>query len=204
MLTRWQGSFATVAVVAIACGLVAADLAYSGFRHWWVGHALTTDMVAGLLVLLITVLVADQLLGRHRIRGRSQATGAQVVIMLAQAGRSVSAVSASLDGTGARDAALDEFRTYMMMLLVGAPVLIEAPVSREFLEEAQRLAAEISLVLRAIGPSGGKPDRLPAALARLKAAADPILRILDFGELAAVSGLPDPAAAVPESPAGPS
>jgi hypothetical protein len=48
-------------------------------------------------------------------------------------------VSQALAGSGDRDTASDEFRTYMIMLLVGAPVLIEATVSRNFLEQAQSL-----------------------------------------------------------------
>lgn len=60
MLTRWQGGFAAVVVTLVTFGLVILDLTDSGFRNWWADHALTTDTVAGLLVLLVTVLVVDQ------------------------------------------------------------------------------------------------------------------------------------------------
>lgn len=56
--------------------------------------------------------------------------------MAAQADRSARAVSALADGSGDRDAASDAFRTYMLMLLTGAPVLINDPTARHFLEQA--------------------------------------------------------------------
>ena len=34
----------------------------AGLRNWWDDHALTTDTVAGLLVLMITVLIVDQVI----------------------------------------------------------------------------------------------------------------------------------------------
>jgi len=195
VLTRWQGGFATVAVVAIACGLVAADLAYGGFRRWWAAHALTTDMVAGLLVLLITVLLVDQLLGRRQIRDRSRAMGAQAVIMVEQARRSDAMVTAALNG-GDRDSALDELRTYMMMLLVSAPVLIEANASRTFLEEAQWFGGEMARALGVTRHTAGPVDvelgRLAAALDRMNSAAAPLLRVLDFGERAAAASVDAP------------
>jgi hypothetical protein len=51
----------------VACIFVILDLAGAGLRRWWDDHALTTDTVAGLLVLMITVLVADQaiIIGPH-------------------------------------------------------------------------------------------------------------------------------------------
>ena len=116
-------------------------------RHWWSSHALTTDTVSGLLVLLITLLVVNQVVRRRQLRDRSQAVAAQAAIMMAQADRASSAVSSALDGSGDRSSASDEFRTYMMMLLVGAPVLIDGRLSRSFLEQAQRLGGEMARVL---------------------------------------------------------
>jgi hypothetical protein len=54
---------------------------------------LTTGTVAGLLVLLITVLVVNQLLTRRQGRQRGLAVAAQAAIMAAQAGRSMSSTS---------------------------------------------------------------------------------------------------------------
>ena len=72
--------------------------------------------------------------------------------MVNQAIRSAQAVASSRD----RDAAGDEFRTYMMMLLVGAPVLIDATASRNFLEHAQALGGEMARVV--LGDQSGQPS----------------------------------------------
>jgi hypothetical protein len=97
---RWQGLTASVVVVLVMAGLVIGDLADGGLRRWWAGHALTTNTVAGLLVLLITVLVVDQVVRRRQLRDRSRAIAAQAAIMLGQASRSSRAVSAALAGSG--------------------------------------------------------------------------------------------------------
>src|SRR5271165_1937464 len=76
-----------------------------GLRRWWAFHALTTDTVAGLLVLLITVLVADQVVRLRQINGRARAVAAQAAILVNQAIRSAQAVSQALAGSGDRDAA---------------------------------------------------------------------------------------------------
>jgi hypothetical protein len=190
MLTRWQGGSAAVIVTLIAAGLVIGDIADPGLRHWWVGHALTTDTVAGLLVLFITVLIADQLVRRRQLSDRTRAIAAQSAIIVGQAARSSRAVSDALIGSGDRDAAQDELRTYMLMVLVGAPVMIDAPVSRELLELAQSLGGEMA---RALLITRGKPQSPPAALAgqigesfgKLRAAAAPLLQVLDLDELIA-------------------
>jgi hypothetical protein len=70
VLTRWQGSLASAVVTLVAIGLVILDLTDGGFRSWWLGHALTTGTVSGLLVLLLTVLVVDQVVRRRQIRDR--------------------------------------------------------------------------------------------------------------------------------------
>jgi hypothetical protein len=76
-----------------------------------------------------------------------------------------------------------------VMLLVAAPVLIDAKVSRTFLEQAQALGGEMA---HALALTGGKPDpkdsaaRLDSAVKRLKAASDPLLQVLDPQTLAAI------------------
>jgi hypothetical protein len=192
VLTRWQGGFAAVVVTLVTFGLVILDLTDSGFRNWWADHALTTDTVAGLLVLLVTVLVVDQVVSSRQVNDRARAVAAQAAIMVSQAARSSKAVSLALDGSGDRCAASDEVRTYMMMLLVGAPVLIDAKVSRNFLEEAQHLGGEMARTLTTMAKTPGKSAisgaRLDSAAERLQAAPAPLLELLNPEERSAVSG----------------
>ena len=192
MLSRWQGGLAAIVVTLAAGTLIVLDVTDAALRRWWSGHALTTDMVSGLLGLLITVLVIDQVVRLRQINDRSRAVAAQAAIMVNQAIRSSQAVSQALANSGDRDAAGDEFRTYMMMLLVGAPVLIDAKASRNFLEQAQYLGGEMAIVL---GVTPGRPShanasttRLDEAVQRLKDASAPLLQVLDPETRAAVRG----------------
>jgi hypothetical protein len=77
----------------------------------------------------------------------------------------------------------------MIMLLVGAPVLIEGRVSRNLLEQAQHLGAEMTRVLLNLAKDHGapaKPDaRLNDAIAGLRTAAAPLLQQLNLDELIA-------------------
>jgi hypothetical protein len=90
----------------------------------------------------------------------------------------------------------------MMMLLVAAPVLIDAKVSRAFLEQAQFLGGEMA---RALALTGSKPDpadsarRLDRATKSLRTACSPLLQALDPQTLAAIYGDQDPAEAPGES-----
>jgi hypothetical protein len=188
VLKDWQSGFWSVIAVLAMIGLVAADVTDGALRRWWAAHALTTDTVSGVLVLLVTVLVVNQVLRRRQIRDRSKAIAAQAAIVMVQASRSSRAVSAALDGSGDRGAATDEVRTYMMMLLVGAPVLIDVRTSRSFLEEAQRLGAEMTRALTTMARGKGTPSRagLDDAVARLRAASKPLLQLLNTEELTAV------------------
>lgn len=183
---------AALVVTLIACVLVILDLNDGGLRRWNDVHALTTDTVAGLLVLLITVLVADQVIRLSQINARARAVAAQAAIVVSQAIRSSQAVSGALAGSGDRDVAGDEFRTYMMMLLVAAPVLIDAKVSRNFLEQAQALGGEMA---RALAAKARKPGQasyptagLDDAVQRLKTASTPLLQVLDPKTQLLISG----------------
>jgi len=191
VLSRWLGGLAALVVTLLACALVILDLADDGVRTWWAGHAMTTDTVSGLLVLLITVLVVDQVVRLRQIKDRARAVAAQAAIMVSQATRSSQAVSQALAGSGDRDAAGDELRTYMMMLLVGAPVLIGAKASRNFLEQAQSLGAEMARALvaaRTPGSAGYPPGRLDEAVQRLTIASTPLLQVLDPETQRAIQG----------------
>jgi hypothetical protein len=180
--TRLLGWPAAVLATLITLALVAGELTDAGQRRWWAARPLTTDTVAGLLVLLITVLVVNQLLNRRQARQRGHAVAAQAAIVVAQATRSASAVSSAIGGSGDRGAASDGFRTYMMMLLVSAPVLMDDPVARRFLEEAQHLGAVMADALTpadktpggATAPASGLDD----AVRQLRRAADPLMRLL--------------------------
>jgi hypothetical protein len=191
MLSRWPGWLAALAVTLLAGALVIFDVTDLGLRRWWAGHAMTTDTVSGLLVLLITVLVIDQVVRLRQIKNRARAVAAQTAIIASQATRTSRAVSEALAGSGDRDAASDEFRTYMMMLLVGAPVLIDAKAPRNFLEQAQSLGAEMARALvatRTPKSSGYPAKRLDEAVRRLTAASTPLLQILDPETRRAIQG----------------
>ena len=192
---------AAVLAMLITLALVVGELTEAGQRRWWAARPLTTDTVGGLLVLLVTVLVVNQLLNRRQARQRSHAVAAQAGIMVAQAARAAKAVSSVIGGSGDRGAASDGFRTYMMMLLIGAPVLIDDPVARHFLEQAQYLGAVMAGTLAVIdrsakggavpaGQTGGKVPggrtggaaaagkQLDNALQQLQDAAAPFLALL--------------------------
>jgi hypothetical protein len=76
----------------------------------------------------------------------------------------------------------------MLMLLTSAPVLIEAPRSRAFLEVAQGTAGELLQALRANtdDDSVDIAARVDAALDQLREAAAPVVVKLDRAERAAV------------------
>jgi hypothetical protein len=192
VLLRWQGGRAAIVVTVAAGVLIVLDTTDAGLRRWWLAHALTTDMVSGLIGLLITVLVIDQVLRLRQINDRARAVAAQAAIMVNQAIRSSQAVSQAVASSGDRDAAGDEFRTYMIMLLVGAPVLIDAKASRDFLEQAQYLGGEMALLLGVTPGPHRRADpsttRLDAAVQRLKDASAPLLQVLDPATRAAVRG----------------
>jgi hypothetical protein len=183
--TRVTGWTAAVLAMLITLALVAGELTDAGQRRWWAARPLTTDTVAGLLVLLVTVLVVNQLLSRRQTRQRGHAVAAQAAILVAQAARSAEAVSSVINGSGDRAAASDGFRTYTMMLLIGAPVLIDDPVARHFLEQAQYLGG---VMARALAITGKSPDGAAApgdglddAVRQLQSAAAPFLQLLSPG-----------------------
>src|SRR5260370_18466300 len=156
VLSRWQGGLAAIVVTLLTGVLVILDVTDGAMRRWWDGHALTTSTVSGLLVLLITVLVVDQVVRLRQINDRSRAVAVQAAILVTQAGRASRGVAQA--NPGDPDAAADEFRTYIMMLLAVAPVLIDAKMSRNFLEQAQQLAGEMARALTVIARAPGKED----------------------------------------------
>ncbi len=184
---EWTGA---AAVTTVALGLAALDILDGPVHRWWAEHAFTTSLVGGLLVLLLTVLIADRVIHARQLRDRSRAIAAQSAIVMTQAARSVQSVGAVLDGTGDLDAAGDDLQSYGTMLLIAAPLLIDATMSRTFLEEAQRLAGELARALHAQRQgTAGKTERahLDQAVVRMRAAAQPLLAILSPEQREAVT-----------------
>ena len=191
---RWYARSATAIVVLATVALLLLDLTDGSFRRWWTARSLTTDTVAGIMVVLITVLVVDQLVRARQLKERSRAVAAQALIVIGQARRAAQAVSSALDGSGERDAAVEEVRTYMTMLLIAAPLLIDAKLARTFLEAAQSLAGELARALytrgRPSAPAETASGRIDEAVKRLRGTADPLMKILAPQEQAMVSGAP--------------
>jgi hypothetical protein len=82
VLKVWQAGVATIVVALLSLALVALDLSDGAFRRWWSARAFTTDAIAGILVVLITVLIVNQALGIRRDRERFRATAAQASMVL--------------------------------------------------------------------------------------------------------------------------
>jgi hypothetical protein len=185
VLKVWQASVATVLVAVLSLALVVLDLSDDAFRRWWSARAFTTDALAGILVVLITVLIVNQALGIRRDRERFRATAAQASMVLSQA---IRASRAALSCAASRDrtAASDELRTYMIMLMLAAPILIESKTPRAFLEDAQKLGGmlmqfqnpELQLPVKTVASEA----QLEEALHQVKAKAAPLLAPLTAEE----------------------
>jgi hypothetical protein len=195
VLSRWLGGIAALVATILTGVLVVLDINDAAMRRWWAGHALTTDTVSGLLVLLITLLVVDQVVRLRQINNRARAVAAQAAIIMTQAGRALDSITQAVakDANDSdRDAASGEVRTYMMMLLVGAPVLIDEQVSRNFLEQAQvvggLMAISLGMTPKSSGKAASKDARLDDAVKRLRTASVPLLQVLDPETQAAVRG----------------
>jgi hypothetical protein len=177
----------TIAVTPVLLTLVVLDVADRGVRGWFDTHAFTSDVLTSILVLLITVRVV----AARRQRERGLVIAAQSAIISRQARRTLDLVRETLTSPDNRETATDELRTYMAMLLVSAPVLMEAATARAFLESAQRLAALMSQTLehdsvrRSVGP------RLDAAAQAMRDAVTPLLATLDHAQLRAVESVDD-------------
>ncbi len=184
---EWTGA---ITVIVVALVLAALDIFDGSVHRWWAEHAFTTSLVGGVLVLLVTVLIADRVVSARQLRERSRAIAAQAAIVMTQAARTAQSAIAMLDGTGDREAAGDELRSYGTMLLIAAPMLIDAAMSRTFLEEAQRLAGELARALHAHrrGTAGEtERARLDDAIQRMRGASAPLLAMLNPEQREAVT-----------------
>ncbi len=186
MLRQWLAWSWALIVMAITAVLVILDLSDRAVHRYWSEHSFSSSVLSGLLVLLLTVLVVDRVNRRRQLRNQSRAIGAQAAIIVAQASRTVDAItSASSDED--RDAAGDELRTYTQMLLVSAPVLIGADGPRRFLEAAQQLAGQIYRDLRDTADKPVSKTVLDAGVKQLRTDAAPLLQALNRQQRAAVS-----------------
>jgi hypothetical protein len=184
VLKVWQAGVATIAVALLSSALIVLDLSDGAFRRWWSARAFTTDAIAGILVVLITVLIVNQALGIRRDRERFRATAAQASMVLGQAIRTTRAVLARTT-SGDRTAASDELRTYMIMLMIAAPILIDIRRPRAFLEDAQTLAGMLVQVQHSESQSSltvPSDAQLEEALRQLKITAAPLLAPLTAEE----------------------
>ena len=146
MPTRLIGWPAAILAMLITLTLVVGELTNAGQRRWWAGRPLTTDTVSGLLVLLFTILVVNQLLNRRQARQRGHAVAAQAAIMVAQATRSAKAVSSVTGGSGDRGAAVpgDRLGDAMQQLQDAAAPLLQLlhPAIRDSIQGIGRTAEE--------------------------------------------------------------
>ena len=120
---------ATIVVTLLTSAVIVLDLSDGTLRQWWSPRAFTTDTLAGILVELITVLIVNQVVGVRQQRQRFRATEAQTSMVLSQAIRATRAVMAGAT-SGDRTAASDQVRTYMIMMMTAAPILIDGKTPR--------------------------------------------------------------------------
>lgn len=199
MQRRYLDWWPAAAVTVVTAFLVALDLDDTSVHRYWSRHSFTASVLSGVLVLLLTLLIVDRVTRTRQLRNQSRAIAAQAAIILAQAERAADLVPRATASDQDRDQASDELRTYTQMLLVSAPVLIDANTSRAFLETAQRVAAEIFRALHAPDPGGSKrpQPRVDDAMNDLRQAGAPLLAVLNREQLNAVTS-DDPDASASE------
>lgn len=182
---EWAAALFVLVLTLVAVGL---DIGDGSVRQFWSRHPFTSSVVAGVLVLLLTVLIFDRVNRIRQITAQSRAIGVQAAVIVAQAERAAGAITRPFDSQKDRDEASQELRTYMQMLLTSAPVLIDARTSRAFLEVAQQTAAKLYRAMRETA-DGGDEDvaaRIKNAVDQLHQGAAPLLEQLDREQLGAV------------------
>src|ERR1700693_6387016 len=126
--SAWLGALTGPAIATV---LVVLDLTVGPVHRYWSLHSFTSSVLSGLLVLLLTVLIVDRVTRFRQLSNQSRAIAAQAAAIAAQAKRAADAVTSP--STDDHQAGSDELRTYTLMLFTGAPLLIDANVSRAFL-----------------------------------------------------------------------
>ncbi|HEX3617765.1 MAG TPA: hypothetical protein VHU61_14590 [Solirubrobacteraceae bacterium] len=189
MYDHWREWLAALLVLVLTVVAVVLDIADSTVRNFWYRHSFTSSVVAGLLVLLLTVLLVDRVNRMRKIKDQSRAIGVQAAVIVVQAGRAADAITRASPTEEDRDEAGQELRTFMQMLLTSAPVLIEARASRRFLEVAQQTAGEFfrALRLRADDENADVSARVAAAVEQLHQVSAAVVVPLNREERAAVA-----------------
>ena len=191
MLSGYRAWSGALIVMMVTAALVVLDIAGGPVHRFWSRHSFTTNVLAGVLVLLLTVLIADRVVRIRKLKSQFRAVGAPAALIVAQASRSVDAVTRAALSVNDRAEASAEVRTYTQLLLNSAPLLIDARIPRAFLEAAQRMAAELFPALDTGGEGvEATKSQLDEAVERLRAAAAPLLRALGSEQRAAISQLP--------------
>lgn len=186
----WSGALTVMAMTVL---LVVLDMSDRSVRRYWSRHSFTSSVLSGVLVLLLTVLIVDRVARIRQLKNQSRVIGAQAAVIVAQGARTADAIARTSHSAEDRDEASDELRSYTQMLLVSAPVLIDANLSRAFLETAQRLAAQLFRALRDTDGSAETKTRLDDGVEELRGAAAPLLKALSSQQREAVSSDdPDP------------
>jgi len=180
-----------LAVLILAATLVVLDVTVSSVHRYWSRHPFTSSVLSGLLVLLLTVLIADRVTHVRQLRRQARAIAVQAAVLVSQAARTADAIVGVGPSTDERGAAADELRTYTVMLLTSAPLMIDATGSRMFLETAQRVGVQLSRVLRTAGDAHDQQRRTSVRLddevRRLREAAAPLVSVLNPEELEAIN-----------------
>jgi len=191
MLERYRGWWGALTVMVVTAVLVVLDVADGPVHRYWSRHSFTSSVLSGLLVLLLTVLIVDRVARVRQLRSKSTAIAAQAAVIVGQAARAADAVAQTSPSDEDHDEASEELRTYTQMLLTSAPVLIDAEISRTFLETAQRVAAQLFRTLRDGGDETAeqRKRRLDKAVEQLRGAAAPLLAPLSRDQRAAASSV---------------
>jgi hypothetical protein len=176
--------------MAVTVVLVILDLTVGPVHRFWSRHSFTSSVLAGLLVLLLTVLIVDRVARLRELRKHSRTIAIQAAIIVAQARRTADAIIDTSPSPDDQGPAVDEFGTYMQMLFTSTPVLIDADAPRAFLEAAHRVAGQFNAALREARAENVKHTkvRLDAAVDQVRHAAAPLVQTLDPEQLAAAFG----------------
>ncbi len=167
---------AAVAAAALVAAVV-TDLVFPAVEAWWSEHSLTGAVVAGVLVLAVTVLIVDEVTASRQLRDRARVAAVQAVIVFGQVKRTGEALLAVTDPAENNDTD-EEVRSLSTMLLIAAPALFDDPVAQVFMEQAQRFSATLLRVGQrrsAHGVSAVDRQLLSDQSAAMQAALGPLL-----------------------------
>ena len=112
--------------------LVVLDIRDGSVHQLWSRHSCTSSVLAGVLVLLLTVLIIVRVTQMRKLRNQSRAIAVQAAIIVAQAARAVDAIKTTSRSTEEREAAAEELRTVTLTLLTSAPVLMTRTFRERF------------------------------------------------------------------------